>query len=240
MNISQQAQRRIGRFAWAMAWVGLVVGQLHALARFATADGKEDLDLPWTAAWAVPAAEVFEPLLSWASADAVYLTYGKVWLPVFAAFTLCAFVVHARRRPAGFERWAWRFALFAYGWACVAVALEYWTQWASPNAFFELAFLLSLPAVLLTLLSSTVLGIVLLRKGMRPRVSAVLLALTIPLVVLILSVTSMGNAALPIVFAWGIIGRRLATEIETEVTGRDRRKPTTEVGADDRAGRARP
>ena len=26
--------RQIGRFAWVMAWVGLVVGQLHALARF--------------------------------------------------------------------------------------------------------------------------------------------------------------------------------------------------------------
>ena len=31
---------RIGRFAWVMAWVGLVMGQLHALSRFATADGK--------------------------------------------------------------------------------------------------------------------------------------------------------------------------------------------------------
>ena len=50
-------ERRIGRFAWVMAWVGLVVGQLHALARFATADGKEDLELPLTAAWAEPAAD---------------------------------------------------------------------------------------------------------------------------------------------------------------------------------------
>ena len=48
---------RIGRIAWVMAWVGLVVGQLHALSRFATADGKEDLELPLTAAWAEPAAD---------------------------------------------------------------------------------------------------------------------------------------------------------------------------------------
>ena len=42
---SAETQRRIGRFAWVMAWVGLVVGQLHALARHNTADGKEDLRL---------------------------------------------------------------------------------------------------------------------------------------------------------------------------------------------------
>ncbi len=46
--------REIGRFAWVMAWVGLVVGQLHALARFRTADGQEDLEYPLTAAWAEP------------------------------------------------------------------------------------------------------------------------------------------------------------------------------------------
>ena len=33
-------ERQIGQFAWVMAWVGLVVGQLHALARFRTADGR--------------------------------------------------------------------------------------------------------------------------------------------------------------------------------------------------------
>ena len=37
---SISAQRRIGRFAWAMAWFGLVAGQFHAMARHQTADGK--------------------------------------------------------------------------------------------------------------------------------------------------------------------------------------------------------
>jgi hypothetical protein len=31
-------QRLIGRCAWVAAWVGLVVGQLHPLSRFATTD----------------------------------------------------------------------------------------------------------------------------------------------------------------------------------------------------------
>ena len=54
---SQESHRYIGRFAWVMAWVGLVVGQLHALARHATVDGREDLEVGLTAAWSVPATE---------------------------------------------------------------------------------------------------------------------------------------------------------------------------------------
>ncbi len=214
---SPHRQRQVGRFAWVMAWVGLVVGQLHALARFATEDGKEDLELALVAAWAEPAARLLDPLLGWAAPDAVYLTYGKIWLPVFAAFTLCAFVVYRRRQPTGFEKWAWRFALFAYVWASVSVGLDYWTQWATPNAFFEIAFLITVPGLLLTLLSSTVLGTVLLVKGFRPRLPALLLALMIPLAFGILQVTSMGSAALPVMFAFGILGRHIARERRTEV-----------------------
>ena len=57
-------ERWVGRYAWVMAWVGLVVGQLHALARFATEDGKEDLELAWTTAWAEPTSESPSPLLT--------------------------------------------------------------------------------------------------------------------------------------------------------------------------------
>jgi len=63
---SEKNQRRVGRFAWVMAWVGLVVGQMHALSRFATAAGKEDLELPLTAVWAEPATDLLAPLLTWA------------------------------------------------------------------------------------------------------------------------------------------------------------------------------
>jgi len=210
---SPKTQRRLGGFAWIMAWLGLVAGQLHALSRFATADGKADLDLPLTRAWAEPAADALRPLLTWANPDLVYLTYGKIWLPVFAAFTLCAFVVRRRRRPAGFEKWAWRIALTAYVWATLAVAADYWTQWgATPNAFFDIAFFITVPAVLLTDLGSTLLGIALLRGGMRPRTPAWLLTMQIPFALGIEQVTSMGSAALPVMFAFGILGRRIARE----------------------------
>jgi hypothetical protein len=214
---STEAQRRIGRLAWAMAWVALVLGQVHALARHRTEDGKADLDLPLTAFWAEPAGDALRPLLDWASPDAVYLTYGKLWLPIFVTFTLCAFVVRRRRQPAGVEKWAWRVALTGYTLACVAVAAEYWTQWgAIDDGLLEVVFIASMPIMLLTLLGSSFLGIVLLRRGLR--LPAWLLALTFPLVFVITAITSLGNVVLPIAFAFGILGRRVAlAEQEAEL-----------------------
>jgi hypothetical protein len=205
--------QRIGRIAWVMAWVGLVVGQFHAMARHNTADGKEDLEAWTTRVWSDPARDFFRPLLDWANPDAVYLTYGKIWFPVFAAFTACAFVLYRRRRPTGFEKLAWRFALVAYCWACVAVLVTYWTQWTHVTGFLDLAFLvLDVPAVLLTSIASTTLGITLLRRGFRPRVTAWLLALEIPLMLLLNMVTSMGSGALPEMFAFGIAGLGMARQ----------------------------
>jgi hypothetical protein len=204
-------ERAIGRLAWVMAWAGLVLGQFHAMARHNTADGKEDLQVWTTRVWSDPARHFFRPVLDWADPDAVYLTYGKIWLPVFIAFTLCALVVRRRRQPVGFEKWAWRVALLGYVWACVGVFCDYWTQWSTYNAFFDVAFLITLPGLLFTLVGSTLLGIALLRRRFVPRSSAWLLALTFPLAVAIMQVTSMGSAALPVMFAFGIAGRRLAS-----------------------------
>ncbi len=225
---NEQTQRRVGRAAWVMAWVGLVLGQLHALARHNTVDGKEDLQVWTTRVWSDPARQALRPLLDWASPDAVYLTYGKIWLPVFLAFTLCAFVVHRRRRPTGFEKWAWRLALTAYTWATVSVALDYWTQWSSPNALFGPAFVFTIPGFLLTLIGSTVLGVALLRNGFRPWTSAWLLALTLPLAFGVLMFTSMGSAALPVMFAFAVAGRSLS---RTEPTPRRAGSQTTLSGS---------
>ena len=210
---SAQSQRRIGRYAWVMAWVGLVVGQLHALARHNTVDGREDLHSALVRAWSDPARAALRQLLGWGDPDLVYVTYGKIWLPVFLGFTLCAFVVRRRRQPVGFEKWAWRVALTGYVWACVSVFGDYWTQWTgTPNALLDLSFLVGLPGLLVTLVGSTLLGIALLRNGFRPRAAAWLLTLTVPVAVAALQVTSMGSAALAVMFAFGIVGRRLAGE----------------------------
>jgi len=210
---STEAQRRIGRFAWAMAWFGLVAGQFHAMARHQTADGKGDLQMWTTRVWSDPGRKAFSPLLDWASPDVVYVTWGKVWLPVFLGFTLCAFVVRRRRQPVGFERWAWRIALTGYVGATASVAAEYWTQWTSVDqGLVDAVFAATVPFLLVTMVGSTLLGIALLRRRMRPTVAGWLLALAIPSLIAISMVTSLGNAVLPIMFAFGILGRRIAAE----------------------------
>jgi hypothetical protein len=211
-------QRVIGRFAWLMAWVGLVLGQLHALSRFATPDGREDLlEYPLTAAWAVPAAEVLQPLLGWASPELVYVTYGKMWFPAFLALTLTALVVYRRRQPAGFERWAWRLAIAAYALISLGVFLDYWTQWTGnyngggiEGRLFTLGWFVTAPSLLLFVIGSTMLGVTLLVKRLRPTLPALLLTLVIPLAAGILQLTSLGNIALPVMFAFGLLGRRIA------------------------------
>ena len=209
--------RRIGRAAWVMAWVGLVVGQFHAMARHNTADGSSDLDSWTTRVWSDPARDFFSPLLDWASPDAVYLTYGKIWFPVFAAFTACAYVLYRRRRPQGFEKFAWRFALVAYTWASVAVLVTYWTQWTHTTALLDLAFLfLDIPGVLLCWIGSTMLGITLIRRGFRPRISGWLLALAVPISFVLELFTSMGSGALPEMFAFGIAGHQLSRSLREE------------------------
>lgn len=208
---STTSQRRIGRFAWTMAWFGLVAGQLHAMARHQTADGKEDLQVWTTRVWSDPGRKLFAPLLDWASPDVVYVTWGKIWLPVFLGFTLCAFLVHRRRRPVGFEKWAWRIALTGYVGACASVFAEYWTQWGSVDqGMVDAVFLVTAPFLLITMVGSTLLGIALLRRGIRPKLPALLLALAIPGLVAISTVTSLGNVVLPIAFAFGLLGRRIA------------------------------
>ena len=36
-------------------------------------------------------------------ADLVYVTYDKIWFPVFLAFNLCAFVIYKHRRAGLWE-----------------------------------------------------------------------------------------------------------------------------------------
>jgi hypothetical protein len=62
----------------------------------------------------------------------------------------------------------------------------------------------------LMLLTSTLLGATLLVRRFRPAVPAVLLALVIPVALVVLQVTSLGSVALPVMFAFGLLGHRLA------------------------------
>jgi len=156
--------------------------------------------------------QALSPLLGWGDPDLVYLTYGKIWFPLFVSFTMCALVIYRQRRPRGWETWVWRVTLTGYLLACAATFLDYWTQWTGDyNMLFEVGWLVTVPALLLTLAGSTVLGVTLLVRRSAPRLPALLLALAIPLALLITQVTALGNAVLPVMFAFGITGRRLAS-----------------------------
>ena len=120
-------------------------------------------------------------------------------------------MIYKQRRPGLWETWVWRVTLTGYVLACAAVFLDYWTQWTGNyNVLFQVGWIVTVPALLLTMVGSTVLGITLLVRGSAPRLPALLLALVIPLAWLILLATSLGNAVLPVMFAFGILGRRLA------------------------------
>ena len=209
-HVVTDRDRLIGRLALISAWAALVLGQLHALARHRTEDGRSDLDLPLTRAWAEPLGDALSPLLTWGDPDLVYVTYGKLWLPVFVLFTAAAFVVHRHRSPRRFEKWVWRVVLVGYVGACISVAGEYWTQWSGePNALLEVVFVASIPVMLLTILGSTVLGVTLLVKRYRPRTAAILVALALPGAIVIPEITSLGNIVLPLAFGWAIGARHL-------------------------------
>jgi hypothetical protein len=122
-------QRVTGRAAWVAAWIGLVLAPIHALSRFATADGAEDLSNPIVRAWADPAANLLRPLLTWSDADTVYRAYGRIWFPLILIATVAAVVVRRSRRPRGVERWGWWIALTGYSIATVSVLGDYFTPW---------------------------------------------------------------------------------------------------------------
>jgi hypothetical protein len=207
--------RLVARLATITAVAAFVLSPLHALARHRTEDGEGDLELVTTRFWAEPLGDLLSPLLTWADPDLVYVTYGKLWLPVFVLFTAAAFLARRHRRPRGFEKGAWWVVLVAYCGACGSVVGEYWTQWTGEtNALLDVVFLASIPFVLLTMLGSTTLGITLLVKRYRPRATAILLACAVPGLFVIPMFTSLGGIVLPLAVAWALAARSLVARAD--------------------------
>ncbi|WP_182112521.1 MULTISPECIES: hypothetical protein [unclassified Actinotalea] len=197
MEITAQHARWISRFAWLMAIVATVAGQLHAVARARSHPG-DLVESPLFAAWAEPALRALRPLLEWGDPWTVYVMYGKLWAPVVVAFIAAAYLVYRRRAPVGVERVLWRVTLGAYVVMAVSVIGAYFTPW------MDAAFLLGVGAVAVIGVSGSWFGIVLLRHGFRPRVTAILVLLFAPLMVAITTVTTQGSALLPLSWGWAI------------------------------------
>jgi hypothetical protein len=202
------------RLAWYGGWISILVGVMHSLARFATEAGQEDVTA-LTSSWADPARSLLEPLLTFWDVDHVYVMYGMLWGPLFLVALGCAVVVRRRRSALGLgggERWAWRLYLTGFTLFTIGGFGAYYGAWINP-AMIDGAFVaLVIPGVLITLVGGTWLGIVLLRRGFRPHVTAVLLALVFPLVIAVQMVMSLGSAFVPMLIAWGFAGRAIVAE----------------------------
>lgn len=209
MEITPVPARLISRFAWIMAVVGTVVGQVHALAR-AQSHPHDFEEAPLAAAWGEPAIRALRPLLDWSDPWTVYVTYGKIWTPVCVAFTAAAFLVYQRRRPQGAERRLWQVALAAYVVMTVSVFGDYFTPW------MDQMFVLGLGAFLVIGLGGIPLGIVLLRHRFRPHITPILLIVFIPFMFAITSVTSLGSAMLPLMWGWAAAAQVVVSREQRE------------------------
>jgi hypothetical protein len=201
------AARAAGYLALVAASAGTILAPIHALSRFATADGAADLDSAVVRAWAIPAARLLRPLLDWSDPMTVYTTYGRVWLPILLAATACAFAIRRQRHPVGLERWGWRLALPGYVLATASIVGDYWTPWMDTSFAY-----LGIPGTLISVAGSTVLGIALLRRRYRPRLTGWLLATWLPAMIALSSLIALGAALLPMLWAWALAGRNLRTD----------------------------
>lgn len=212
--MSARSRSTIGLYAIVAAAAGVLIAPLLAIAYFGTAHGIEQLDVATVAGWAVPARDLAGRLVTWADADRVYATYAQVMALMFPAVLLTAVAArtqraHPRKRS---ERIGWWVALAGYGLVSAgtltfAISVIP-TDTSGP--LDDVAYLaMMLPGMLLTLIGSTVLGIVFVRSGYQPRLTAWLLAFAFPLFLVggfVLGHNSLG--LLPLMIAWAVTGWR--------------------------------
>jgi hypothetical protein len=216
--MSDRATRLTGFYALIAAGAALLLSPLLALSYFETNEGADELETGAVSAWADPARDLVGGLLTWASPERVYATYFLLFWVLFPAVFLCARAVRARRPAARgrLERLGWRMALFGYGFGIVGliVASMILVTGSSAGNTIDVVFLaLMVPAMAIDVVGSTVLGIALLRDGYEPKLSAWLLALVLPSMLVVPGV--LGNLSLgllPVFVAWAVSGLQLWRE----------------------------
>lgn len=204
-----------------VAAVGAVLlSPLLALAYFATTDGASSAEEALLAGWIEPTRQLVGPLVTFGSADAVYAIYTLVLALLFPAMVLSALVTRSNSpQPRGAERWGWRLALVGYtlfGAGLVLVALLLVALGPDAGIVDALFLATMMPGLLFSLIGSTVLGIALLRRGYRPRLTAWLLALALPL--WFLGSFGFGHNSLgvvPLFIAWAVATRAWANPADS-------------------------
>ena len=193
--------RLMRKLAWVPVGMAAVLAPLHALARFATPDGQEDLDSGVVRIWAEPSAHALRPLLDWADADTVYRTYGKGWAVLIAATIVSAVLVRNSRRSGRLERLGWRLTLPGLTLMALGLFGFFWIG-------LDIAYVvLGLPGFLLAVIGSLVLGIALLRDGFRPWLVPALLLGWLPMDIALSGVLSAGAGTIPMMAAWALAVR---------------------------------
>jgi hypothetical protein len=212
--MSPRAARAVSVYTLLASVAAVLLSPLLALSYFAIPEHSKYLTGS-VAAWAVPARDLLEPLVTWASPERVYATFVQAFALILPAMLVGGLAVRAGR--SGVRRgelWGWRIALSGYGLAGLGLLVVFPVLFADAGgegSILNIAYLaMMLPGMLISAIGSTVLGIALLRAAFRPLAAAWLLALALPSMVVVPTVlghNSLGMA--PIVVAWGIASRSL-------------------------------
>jgi hypothetical protein len=148
--------RSTGLAAMAGGALGLLCAPLYSLAYFATDAGAPSAESASVQAWAEPARDLLAPLLTFASPDTVYLTYGKLFLFVWIGMLPGLVGLHARHAGyAGWlERWGFRASLVGLLLLTIGAVGAYWLE-LGETVF--VAFLV--PGLLLLTFGATLFGL---------------------------------------------------------------------------------
>jgi hypothetical protein len=185
--------------------VGVLNAPLYSLAYFASSDGAGDAESVATKAWAEPARELLEPLLTFASADVVRFTYGKLWLFVWIGILVGLVGLHARHAGKGgrLERWGFRTSFVGLVFLVIGA---FGAIWLMIEVFF-VAFIV--PGLLLAAVGSALFGLGTWRAREAPRAGALLLMVGGPGVLVISEIATLGGGLVLVYLAWVLLGRAM-------------------------------
>jgi len=201
--LSPAAVRRCGLAVVVVAIASIPLAPLNALARMQTESGRSDLENQLASWWAEPAMRTLSPwLLDFADTQTVYLTYGKFYLLAVLAVLACAVATRSRRPDdlGWVERWGWRLTIGSLGLMSVGHVCAYWL------AFVDQGYVVILLGMLVGVFGNILLGIGLIRHGFRPRLSAWVILLDLPLSIALVSISTQALGMWPMMLAWGLIG----------------------------------
>jgi hypothetical protein len=190
--------------------LGLLNAPLYSLAYFATDAGAPSAESSWAQAWAEPARDLLDPLLTFASPDDVYLTYGKLFMFVWMGMLAGLVGLHARHAGEGgrLERWGFRASFVGSLLLTIGAFGAYWL------GFVDASFVaLLVPGLFLLTFGAAIFGLGTWRAGVAPRAGALLLVVGgFPGAFLISEIATLGGGLVLLYLAWVVLGQALWSE----------------------------